>query len=68
MINVLDVEGNSLLHATFGTSCQSYLYIKSGMYSAKNGRIEIIEILLGKSCDVNVLNNEGQSVLQTTSD
>ena len=34
------------------------------LYSTKNGRIEIIGILLGKSCDmINVLNNEGQSVL-----
>jgi ankyrin repeat protein len=34
------------------------------LYSTRNGRIEIIGILLGKSCDmINVLNNEGQSVL-----
>ena len=67
MMDVLDVEGNSLLHATCGKCVkpyQSYLFKTQDMlYSTKNGRIEIIGILLGKSCDVNVLNNEGQSVL-----
>jgi serine/threonine-protein phosphatase 6 regulatory ankyrin repeat subunit B len=64
MIDVLDVEGKGLLHATCGKSCQSYCYKTLKMwYSTKNGRIEIIGILLDKSSDVNVLNNEGQSVL-----
>jgi ankyrin repeat protein len=66
MIDVLDVEGNGLLHATCGKSCQSapdHYKTQHMVYSTVNGRIEIIGILLGKSCDVNVLNNEGQSVL-----
>jgi ankyrin repeat protein len=64
MIDVLDVEGNGLLHATCGKSCQSdHNKTPDMLYSTKDGRIEIIGILLGKSSDVNVLNNEGQSVL-----
>ena len=63
MIDVLDVEGNGLLHATCGQSCRSDNYKREEMYSTKNGCIEIIGILLGKSCDMNVLNNEGQSEL-----
>jgi ankyrin repeat protein len=64
MIDVLDVEGNGLLHATCGKSCLIANYEGQDMlYSTENGRIEIIGILMGKSSDVNVLNNEGQSVL-----
>ena len=66
MIDVLDVEGNGLLHATCGQYCRSahdHYKTLQMLYSTKDGRIEIIRILLGKSCDVNVLNNEGQSVL-----
>jgi serine/threonine-protein phosphatase 6 regulatory ankyrin repeat subunit B len=64
MIDVFDVEGNGLLHATCGKSCRSdHNKTPDMLYSTKDGRIEIIGILLGKSSDVNVLNNEGQSVL-----
>ena len=66
MIDVLDVEGNGLLHTTCVKPYQSahdHDRTRRMLYSTKDGRIEIIGILLGKSCDVNVLNNEGQSVL-----
>ena len=64
MIDVLDVEGNGLLHATCEKSRHSdHNKTPDMLYSTKDGRIEIIRILLGKSSDVNVLNNEGQSVL-----
>ena len=64
MIDVLDVEGNGLLHASCGKSCRGEDDITPDMlYSTKNGRIEIIVILMGKSCDVNVLIKKGQSVL-----
>ena len=55
---------NGLLHAACGQCCRGDDDITPDMlYSTKDGRIEIIGILLGKSSDVNVLNNEGQSVL-----
>ena len=64
MIDVLDVEGNGLLHASCGKSCRGEDDITPDMlYSTKIGRIEIIVILMGKSCDVNVLIKKGQSVL-----
>jgi hypothetical protein len=43
MIDVLDVDGNALLHATCGKSCWNEYDIIPDMYSTKNGRIEIIQ-------------------------
>ena len=80
LIDVLDVEGNGLLHAPCGQSyvnpiqrlnnlCKtahqfySANYDRHMFYSTKNDHAEIIRILLGKNCDVNVLNKKGQSVL-----
>ena len=64
MLDVLDVERSGLLHATCGKSCLIANYEGQDMlHSTENGRIEIIGILMGKSSDMNVLNNEGQSVL-----
>ena len=71
MIDVLDVDGNGILHATCGISCQDSKFIinygrSSRLNATKNEYGEIIRLLLGKSCDMNVLNNEGQSVLHAT--
>ena len=56
MIDVLDVEGNGVLHAACGKCCRGEDDITPDMlYSTKNGRIEFIGVLMGKSCDVNVL-------------
>ena len=68
MIDVLDVDGNGILHATCGLSCQDDKLIinytrSSRLNATKNEYGEIIRLLLGKSCDVNVLNSKGQSVL-----
>jgi ankyrin repeat protein len=54
MIDVLDVDGNGLLHATCGISCQDgkfmINYARSSMLNAtKNEYGEIIRLLLGKS-------------------
>ena len=68
MTDVLDGDENGLLHATCGISCQEgkilINYVRSSRLNAtKNEYGEIIRLLLGKSCDVNVLNSKGQSVL-----
>ena len=68
MIDVLDVDGNGILHATCGISCQDGTFIiryarNTRLNATKNEYFEIIRLLLGKSCDVNVLNSKGQSVL-----
>ena len=68
MIDVLDVDGNGLLHATCGISCYEGKFLinyarSSRLNATKNEYGEIIRLLLGKSCDVNVLNSKGQPVL-----
>jgi ankyrin repeat protein/energy-coupling factor transporter ATP-binding protein EcfA2 len=68
MIDVLDVDGNGILHATCGISCYEGKFLinyarNSRLNATKNEYGEIIRLLLGKSCDVNVLNSKGQSVL-----
>jgi hypothetical protein len=51
---------NGLLHAACGQCCRGEDDITPDMlYSTKNGRIEFIGVLMGKSCDVNVFNLKG---------